>query len=41
LGTVKVTNYDLNKQAYQNLPPLDEATLDNLLANVGAWFSSR
>jgi hypothetical protein len=39
MSDIQMTNYDLNKQAYAQIDPLDERELKKALLNIGDWFS--
>lgn len=39
MGNIEMTNYDLNKQAYAQISPMDKEELQKVLLNIGDWFS--
>lgn len=39
MGNIEMTNYDLNKQAYAQISPMDKEELQKALLNIGDWFS--
>lgn len=41
MSQVKMTNYEINKQAYLNFPKPSEEELGLLLNNPGGWFSTK
>lgn len=39
MGNIEMTNYDLNKQAYAQISPMNKEELQKALLNIGDWFS--